>query len=162
MLRASEPERIDAERGLDMALNPPVILLVEDEQDHAELVRRCFDNSEIEHQIVHVSDGELALDFLFRRGRFAHGADCPRLILLDQRLPKVDGLQVLKQIKMCDELLRIPVVMLTTSNAANDKFEAYGNYVNSYLVKPVEFGEFAQLLNEMIHYWLKQNQPLDG
>ena len=101
---------------------PLIILLVEDNPDHTELIVRSFDEHRIANRIYHVADGEAALDYLFRRGRYADPTSSPRphVILLDLRLPKIDGLEVLKQVKSCVELRRIPVVALTTSEAERD------------------------------------------
>ncbi|MBE7471688.1 MAG: response regulator [Anaerolineae bacterium] len=130
-----------------------MILLVEDNPDHAELVRRSFQNHELANQIYHVADGEAALDYLLQQN-FPR----PHLILLDLRLPKIDGLEVLRQIKTNEELRRIPVVILTTSKAQGDLAGAYNNHVNSYLVKPVSFDKFTRLMDDLSHYWLGWNR----
>jgi CheY-like chemotaxis protein len=132
---------------------PWIILLVEDNPDHAELVRRSFQNQELTNQIYHVADGEAALDYLLQQN-FPR----PHLILLDLRLPKIDGLEVLRQIKTNEELRRIPVVILTTSKAQGDLAGAYNNHVNSYLVKPVSFDKFTRLMDDLSHYWLGWNR----
>jgi CheY-like chemotaxis protein len=146
---------------------PWIILLVEDNPDHAELVQRSFQNHRVANQIYHVSDGEAALDYLLRRVSPA-GAnpqqDSPRphLILLDLRLPKIDGLEVLREVKTNEELRRIPVVVLTTSKAQRDLAGAYNNHVNSYLVKPVGFDEFTHLMDDLGYYWLGWNRQPGG
>jgi len=139
---------------------PIVILLVEDDPAHAEIVRRNLEGSRIANRMEHVADGQAALDYLYRRNGFSDPATSPRpgIILLDLRLPKVDGLEVLKTIKSDPELLRIPVVVLTTSAAEADKARAYGSHANSYLVKPVEFSHFVELLETLGYYWLVWNQ----
>lgn len=136
-----------------MKNTPWIILLVEDNPDHAELVRRSFQNQELANQIYHVADGEAALDYLLQQS-FPR----PHLILLDLRLPKIDGLEVLRQIKTDEELRRIPVVILTTSKAQGDLAGAYNNHANSYLVKPASFDKFTRLMDDLSHYWLGWNR----
>jgi len=139
---------------------PLIILLVEDNPDHTELIVRSFQDHRVINQIYCVADGEAALDYLFRRGEYADAEKSPRphVILLDLRLPRIDGLEVLKEIKADEELRRIPVVILTTSEAERDVVMAYNNHANSYLVKPVDFGKFAQLMDDMGFYWLGWNR----
>jgi CheY-like chemotaxis protein len=111
-----------------------MILLVEDNLDHAEIVMRSFKNHQIDHPILHVTDGETALDYLLRRGEYTNPEKSPRpnLVLLDLRLPKVDGLEVLKEIKQSKELRGIPVVILTSSQAGNDVKMACEYHANTY------------------------------
>lgn len=137
-----------------------VILLVEDNQDHTELVMRSFQDHRVANKICHVTDGDAALNYLFRRGEYADPEKSPRphVILLDLRLPKIDGLEVLKEIKAGRDLARIPVVILTTSDAEKDVTTAYDFHANSYLVKPVDFDKFTQLINDLGLYWLAWNQ----
>ncbi len=139
---------------------PIVILLVEDDPAHAEIVRRNLENSRIANRLQHVADGQQALDYLYHRAEFSAPASSPRpgLILLDLRLPKVDGLEVLKTIKADQELTTIPVVVLTTSAAETDVARAYESHANSYLVKPVDFGQFVELMETLGYYWLVWNQ----
>ena len=139
---------------------PVVILLVEDDPAHAEIVRRNFENSMIANRVMHVADGQEALDYMFREGRYCDPVTAPRpgLILLDLRLPKVDGLEVLKRIKADSDLCRIPVVILTTSSAEYDVVKAYDRHANSYLVKPVDFPQFVSLMESLGYYWLAWNQ----
>jgi CheY-like chemotaxis protein len=114
------------------------------------------------NQLIRVADGQAALDYLFRHNEFSDPAQSPRpgIILLDLRLPKVDGLDVLKAIKADADLVHIPVVILTTSKAETDLIKAYDSHVNSYLVKPVDFTQFAQLMETFGFYWLAWNhQP---
>jgi CheY-like chemotaxis protein len=136
------------------------ILLVEDDPDHAELVVDSLAEHGICNQIYHVSDGEAALDYLFRRGQYAdpEKSPVPHVVLLDLRLPKVDGIDVLKEIKATPSLLSIPIVVLTTSEAEKDVVAAYHNHVNSYLVKPVDFSEFVKLIHDLGFYWLAWNR----
>ena len=139
---------------------PLTILLVEDNSGHADLVRRTLENHRVANKIYWVADGEQALNFLFRRGEFTDPQSCPRphVILLDLRLPKIDGLQVLKEIKSDESLKNIPVVILTTSKAEQDVSMAYMNHANSYLVKPVDFAKFSQMMDDLGFYWLSWNR----
>ena len=140
------------------------VLLVEDDPDHADLVTFSLTDSQPKAKVVHhVSDGDAALDYLFRRGDFAnpHQSPRPHLILLDLRLPKVEGLTVLKELKTSadDELRRIPVVVLTSSEADSDTAAAYDFRANSYVVKPVDYEKFHQLMADLGYYWLVWNRP---
>ena len=139
---------------------PLIILLVEDNPDHTELIVRSFQEYRVANQIYCVADGEAALDYLFRRGEYADPEDSPRphVILLDLRLPRIDGMEVLKEVKADEQLRRIPVVILTTSEAEKDVVMAYDNHANSYLVKPVDFGKFTQLMDDLGFYWLGWNR----
>ena len=136
-----------------------LVMLIEDNLDHAELVMRTLAEHQVINQIRHFTEGQSALDYLFRRGEYTDPATSPRpnLILLDLRLPRVDGLEILKEIKNSDELRCIPVVILTTSEAERDIARAYLNHANSYLVKPVGFEEFNKLMEDMGFYWLGWN-----
>ncbi|MEW6402372.1 MAG: response regulator [Chloroflexota bacterium] len=138
---------------------PVLVMLVEDNYDHAELVMRTLEEHHIANRIEHFTDGQSALDYLFRREEYADPASSPRphIILLDLRLPRVDGLEVLKIIKSDEELRNIPVIVLTTSEAERDVARAYNHHVNSYLVKPVGFEEFSKLMNDLGFYWLGWN-----
>ncbi len=139
---------------------PLVILLVEDNPDHAELIMRSLEEHRVANRIFHAPDGEAALDYLFQTGPYHDPASCPRphLILLDLRLPKIDGLEVLRNIKSSKELRRIPVVALTTSESELDMAGAYNRHVNSYLVKPVDFSKFSKLMDDLGFYWLAWNR----
>ena len=143
-----------------MKIEPINILLVEDYDAHAEIVRRSFKESRVANKLIHVSDGELAVDYLYQRNAFIDPAASPRpgIILLDLRLPKVDGLEVLKIIKSDPDLSAIPTVILTTSSAESDMVKAYAFHANSYLVKPVDFIQFTKLLDVFGYYWLACNQ----
>jgi CheY-like chemotaxis protein len=134
-------------------------MLVEDNVDHAELVIRTLEEHRISNRVRHFLDGQSALDYLFQRGEFANRTDNsrPHVILLDLRLPRVDGIDVLKTIKEDDNLKTIPVVVLTTSEAEKDVAKAYYNHANSYLVKPVGFDEFKRLMDDLGFYWLSWN-----
>ena len=135
------------------------ILLVEDNPAHAELIIRSLEDHHVPNDIYHAYDGEVALDYLFRRGLFQNASEnpLPHVILLDIRMPKIDGLQVLREIKSSAKLKHIPVIILTTSEADSDVKMAYDNYANSYLVKPVDFDKFMKLMEELGFYWLKWN-----
>ncbi len=139
---------------------PVVILLVEDDPAHAEIVLRNLEGFRVANRIMHVSDGQEALDYLYHRERFSQPEKSPRpnLILLDLRLPKVDGLEVLDNIKKDPDLSIIPVVILTTSTAEADMVRAYKSHVNSYLVKPLDFKQFVMLMEALGYYWLAWNQ----
>lgn len=143
-----------------MTGEPLCILLVEDNPDHAELAMRNLDDAMIANRVVHVEDGEAALEYLYNRGRFADSKSFPRphLVLLDLRLPKIDGLEVLKEIKDSDALKTIPVVVLTTSSAERDLAMAYEHHANSYVTKPVDFESFSNLLRDLGFYWLAWNK----
>ncbi len=136
-----------------------IILVVEDNPDHAEFIKRNLDDHLIANKLYHVADGESALDYLFRRGAFQDPLNSPRphVILLDLRLPRIDGLEVLREIKSAEKLRRIPVVVLTSSEDATDVATAYDNNVNSYVVKPVDFHSFTEMMKELGFYWLIWN-----
>lgn len=142
-----------------LAEKPVIILLVEDNEDHAELVKRNLEEQAIAHVIYHVTDGEAALDYLFHRGVYLNESVAPRpeLILLDLRLPKIDGLSVLKEIKDCEDLKIIPTIILTSSESDADISSAYANYANSFLVKPMDFQNYTKLMQELGLYWLTCN-----
>jgi len=144
----------------DMKNGEPLkILLVEDNPAHAEMVVRSFEINRIANEINHVEDGEQALDYLNHRNKFSdeNKYPMPHLVLLDLRLPKVDGLQVLEKIKTTDNLMSIPVVILTTSAADMDVAKAYKCHANSYLVKPIDFDSFTKMMDELGYYWLAWN-----
>jgi len=139
---------------------PLQILLVEDNPDHAELVRRNLENFQVANQLQHVEDGEAALDYVFGRGTYADRAKfpVPDLVLLDLRLPRVDGLEVLRHIKSDSVLHQLPVVVLTTSDAERDVAMAYEYHANSFVTKPVDFHSFSSLLKDLGFYWLAWNK----
>jgi CheY-like chemotaxis protein len=136
------------------------VLLVEDDPAHAEIVRRNFAALNVNLRLDHVSDGEAALDYLRRQGRYAGDATVarPGLVLLDLRLPRLNGLEVLATMKGDARLEPIPVVALTTSDADTDIRDAYRLGVNSYVVKPLERAAFEALLVTLGHYWLQWNE----
>ena len=139
---------------------PLTILHVEDNPDHASLVARSLRKHRIAQAVYLTEDGEAALDYLFRRGDYRDPATSPRpdIILLDLRLPKVDGLEVLQTVKSSAKLLSIPVVVLTSSEADKDICEAYGHHANSYLVKPVGYDQFTRLMEQLSLFWLNWNR----
>jgi CheY-like chemotaxis protein len=138
---------------------PVVILLVEDDLAHAEIVRRNLEDFRVANHLEHVSDGQAALDYLFGEGDWSTvPTPRPHVILLDLRLPKVDGLEVLRTIKADKQLNSIPVVVLTTSDAEADMVRAYESHVNSYLVKPLDLDQFVSLIRSLGYYWLAWNK----
>ncbi|HSD67211.1 MAG TPA: response regulator [Vicinamibacteria bacterium] len=137
------------------------VLLVEDDPDHAELVRRGLEDYGSHLDLTHVSDGESALAYL--RERASRGTPGrPHLILLDLRLPRMDGLEVLREIKAAPELSDIPCVVLTTSQAEGDMVKAYRLHANSYLVKPGDYAHFVELIAGVERYWLQENVHPSG
>ncbi|MBN1413859.1 MAG: response regulator [Bacteroidales bacterium] len=134
---------------------PISILLVEDNEDHALLVIRKLKAFQIANIITHLEDGEQALKYL---ANAKQEKKLPHLILLDLRLPKVDGLEVLSHIKTNPDYLDIPVVILTTSDAETDIVKAYHLHANSYLVKPVNFKNFTELMEILGFYWICWNK----
>jgi CheY-like chemotaxis protein len=137
------------------------ILLVEDDAAHAEIVRRNLEQSRLANHLIHVGDGQEALDYLHRTDKYPDAVR-PGLVLLDLRLPKVDGLEVLREIKQDADLASIPVVVLTTSAAEFDVAQAYAHRANSYVVKPVDFGQFVDLMKTLGYYWLIWNRYPSG
>ena len=139
---------------------PLTILLVEDNPDHAELIMRNMESFQVSNSIINLEDGEAALDYLHGRAKYADRKQfpLPKLMLLDLRLPKIDGLEVLKEVKSDDVLRSLPVVILTTSDAERDIAMAYEYHANSYVTKPVNFDEFSQLLRDLAFYWLVWNK----
>lgn len=139
---------------------PLVVLFAEDDRSHARLVLRGLEAGPPPKQVVHLRDGRSTLDYLLRRGDFSLEADSPRpdLILLDLRLPMVDGFEVLKQIKSAEDLTDIPVVVLSTSAAESDIARAYHLHANSYVVKPDDYESFLHLMDDLAKYWLTWNE----
>jgi CheY-like chemotaxis protein len=139
---------------------PAMVLLIEDDEDHAMLVARAFGEMDIGHTIHWVKNGEEAMDYLYQRSGFINPKDCPRpdLILLDLRLPLIDGHEVLKTIKESPELRTIPVVIFTSSQNKTDIIRAYTNHANSYLVKPMSSDILVKMISSLGDYWLKWNR----
>ena len=142
-------------------LNQVEVLLVEDNMHDAELTIRSLKKVNLANNLVHVKDGEEALDFIFARGKFAdrEAAHLPKVILLDIKMPKVDGIEVLKQLKSHESSKTIPVVIMTSSREEQDIISSYQLGVNSYVVKPVDFEGFARAVSQLGLYWLLTNQP---
>jgi CheY-like chemotaxis protein len=139
------------------------ILLVEDSQYDAELIVEALAENGLANEVEIVRDGVEALDYLLHRGKFELTADGnPALVLLDLHLPKLDGLEVLERIKNDPGLRSIPVVMLTSSRAEQDMVKSYGLGVNAYVVKPVDFQEFAMAVKQVGLFWGLINQPPPG
>lgn len=137
------------------------ILLVEDNPNDVELALHALKKKNIANRIEVVRDGAEALEFIFATGAYAdrQNAENPRVILLDLKLPKVDGLEVLRQIKADLRTRAIPVVVLTSSREDRDIVESYNLGVNSYIVKPVDFEQFTESVRQLGMYWLLLNQP---
>jgi len=143
-------------------LNSVEILLVEDNPQDAELILRAFKKHNLANALFHVEDGAEALDFLFSRGTYKEreGVAFPKLVLLDLKLPKVNGLEVLRAIKTDERMRAIPVVILTSSLEYPDIKTAYELWANSYVVKPVAFDAFLSTMNTLGLFWLSVNHPL--
>jgi len=151
------------ELQMNQANNGIEILLVEDNPNDAELAMRAFTKNKLANNVVRVCDGEEALDFIFARKSYSYRdrLNIPKLILLDLKLPKVDGLEVLKIIKGDAVTKLIPVVVLTSSREENDMVESYRLGVNSYIIKPVDFDKFIGSVRDIGLYWLLMNQLPD-
>jgi two-component system response regulator len=136
------------------------ILLVEDNPLDAELTLRCLKEEKLANQVTWVKDGAEALDYVFCRGDYANRGDTrPRLILLDLKMPRVDGIEVLKVIKADEGTKRIPVVVMTSSQEESDIVESYNLGANSYVVKPVDFVSLTDVVRQSGFYWLAINRP---
>lgn len=140
------------------------ILLVEDNPHDAELTMRSLKKGQLLNKVLWVKDGQEALDYLNRSGVYSGRAadDQPRLILLDLKMPKVDGVEVLKRIKSDERLRSIPVVVMTSSSEPPDVVQCYQFGVNSYVVKPVELGEFMEAVAKIGMYWIMTNRGVQG
>ena len=143
-----------------MGFNKIDIILVEDNPDDADLTMRALRKNNLTNSLIHLQDGEEALDYIFCKGAYSGRSpgDIPKLILLDLKMPKVDGVEVLRQLKSDDRTKVIPVVLLTSSNEDRDIVECYRLGVNSYIVKPVEFASFVKVVSDIGLYWLSMNQ----
>lgn len=146
-------------------MNPDLkrILLVEDSRQDVELTLAALEENRLANEVVVVNDGEQALDYLYRRGPFRLRAPGhPAVVLLDLKLPKLSGLEVLERIKQDEELKVVPVVMLTSSREETDLNRSYKRGVNAYVVKPVNFNEFVAALKELGLFWAVINEPPPG
>ena len=136
------------------------ILLVEDSPHDAELTLEVFREHHIVNDVIHVRDGAEALDYFHRRGTFADRADdLPALVLLDLKMPKVDGLDVLREMKGDPKLKVVPVVVMTSSREDGDLRKCYELGVNAYVVKPVKFAEFVEAVRQLSVFWVLLNEP---
>jgi two-component system response regulator len=137
------------------------ILLIEDNPNDAELTLHAFKANNLGNRIHHARDGQEALDILFPAGDSAGSANhaVPRLILLDLKLPKIDGLEVLREIRTSPVTRNVPVVILTSSREERDLVESYNLGVNSYIVKPIDFNQFTEAVRAVGLYWLLLNEP---
>lgn len=142
-------------------MNHNLILLVEDRPDDVELTLRAFQRSNIANEIVVVSDGAEALDYFFATGAYADRdpAEMPAVVLLDLKLPKIDGLEVLRRMRSDPRTRLLPVVVLTSSNEEQDVVRSYDLGANSFVRKPVDFGEFIEAAHQLGLYWLVLNEP---
>lgn len=139
---------------------PIDILFIEDDPAHAEITIRNFKKNRIGNKIIHLSDGQQALDYLFHQGIYSDPdtSPTPHLILMDLRLPKVDGLEVLERIRADEHLKCVPTIILTTSEAERDITKAYNFNVNSYLVKPLDVEQFSKMIETFGFYWVVWNK----
>jgi CheY-like chemotaxis protein len=139
------------------------ILLVEDDPQDMELTLTALGEYNLSNEVVVAKDGEEALDYLFCRGKYqSRTSENPAVLLLDLKLPKVDGLEVLQQIRLDEKLKMIPVVVLTSSREERDKVASYKLGVNAYVVKPVDFHEFVNAIKELGVFWAIINEPPPG
>ena len=141
-----------------------IILLVEDNPDDEELTMRALKKNNISNEIIVARDGAEALDYLFARGKYSKRdtSIMPQLILLDLKLPKIDGIEVLKEIRSDDRTKLLPVVILTLSKEQQDLVDGYSSGVNSYIRKPVNFKEFVEAVGQLGLYWLVLNESPPG
>lgn len=136
-------------------------LLVEDDDNHAHLVTRSLQKARVQNRVFRVSDGAEALAFLRREGQYAEMPH-PDVVLLDLQLPKLNGHEVLATIKQDEHLKTTPVVVMTTSDAESDREKAYKHHANSYVVKPLDFDRFRELVKDLCFYWSVWNEPPEG
>lgn len=143
-----------------MDTNQIEILLVEDNPADAELTLKALKNKNLANNVLLIDDGEKALDFIFAEGQYnkRNIVNQPKVILLDLKLPKVSGIEILKRIKSDDRTKKIPIVVLTSSQEEKDMVESYELGVNSYIVKPVKFNSFIDAVSEIGLYWLLLNK----
>jgi two-component system response regulator len=141
------------------ATSQRMILLVEDNPDDEALTRRALAKNNIQNEVIVARDGAEALDVLFGTGPHAGRATAPELILLDLKLPKIDGLEVLRRIRANEGTRLLPVVILTSSREERDVISGYGLGANSYIRKPVDFAQFVEAVRQLGLYWLVLNEP---
>lgn len=140
-------------------ITPKDILLADDDPKDVELTLIAMDEYKLANQVVVVSDGAEALDYLYRRGKFAERTEGnPLVVMLDLKMPKVDGLEVLKQVKSDPVLKTIPIVILTSSRVEQDIIESYNLGVNAYVVKPVAFEKFLEVVKRISLFWILTNE----
>ncbi len=137
------------------------LLLIEDRPEDAELALMALQESHMANSILWLKNGEEALDFLFARNEYVDrkGLPLPKMVLLDLKMPKIDGIEVLRELRSNPDTAAIPVVVLTTSREQQDLYEAYKLNVNSYIVKPVNFDGFMKSVRDIGFYWLILNEP---
>jgi two-component system, response regulator len=142
-------------------LNNKTILLVEDNPSDVNLTKRAFEKEHITNDLVVAEDGQEALDYIFGNGKYANRDinQLPTIILLDLKLPKISGLEVLKKIRAAEKIKRLPVVILTSSKEEQDVAASYDLGVNSYIRKPIDFNQFAEAIKYLGLYWLVINEP---
>lgn len=140
---------------------PPIkrILLAEDSEQDVELTLAALEEYNLANEVVVARDGAEALDYLYQRGKFAGEASRPVVVMLDLKMPRVDGLEVLRQMKSDPELKRIPVVMVTSSREEQDLVRSYELGVNAYVVKPVDFQKFVESIKQVGFFWAVINEP---
>src|SRR4030081_1692035 len=144
-----------------MMIQEQTILLVEDNDDDAELAAMAFHRAKITNPLIRARDGVEALDYLFGRGKHAERniSDLPAVTLLDLKLPKVSGLEVLKAIRADERTKHLPIVILTSSNEEKDRLSAYDHFANSYVLKPVDYDQFEAAALQLGVYWMVLNVP---
>jgi CheY-like chemotaxis protein len=136
------------------------ILLAEDNSNDVELILAAFQEAQINNEVISTRDGEQALNYLFRRGEYAaRTAVSPALVILDLKMPRVDGREVLREIRAHPELSTVPVVILTSSKEERDLLQTYQLGANAYVVKPVAFGEFISAVSKLGSFWALLNEP---
>ena len=139
-----------------------MVLLVDDNQDDVELTLRSFHRHKLASRVVVARSGEEALDYIFAKGSYANRApdELPGMVLLDLKLPRIDGFEVLRQIRANSLTKYVPVIVLTTSSQMSDKFQSYDGGANSYVRKPVNFDQFIEVTRQLGIYWLMVNESL--
>lgn len=148
---------------MPQAKEPIEILLVEDNPDDAMLTMMALEENHIVNNVIHLKDGAEALDYIFHQGAYVnHPVDShPKVILLDLKMPKVNGIEVLRKIKADETKKKIPIIVFTSSDEDPDVKECYRLGVNSYVVKPMNFDQFKKAINEIGYYWAVLNHPIE-